>query len=431
MARIALYAGGGAPYHHAGVLARDGNHIAFVFPDEIRDGVLEAFDVFVLPGGSNRAMLGQLEPLGSDGARAIVSFVEGGGMYVSSCAGSYCAANVGPAFRAACPVKDDLDLLDAAVFNDDPAYPFGLRSPGVGVLRVRNVAPGHPVMRGLPDVFSIVHYNGPLFVGAQALAVVDGAEADFTAGERFLDPDAPDDLLDRAVAAGAASVVVGERGAGRVVLFGSHPEFGINPAMDDQHPASQMLLNAVGWQIETTGGCRDVLPVLRMDDVGGDRGELAADVAHAAEAVRSAAAAIADLGPSPWLERSRAMSVFGREPADVLSGALLDIDRLIREIIERAPVVPAGILGFRAHEQFDGGYNGVLALLETASVQLDRARALWTAPVPDQAPANAYAELETSPYHQVAGSYLAAVGTIASAALLCRATVPAPSPVLP
>jgi hypothetical protein len=416
VARVALYGGGGSPYHHAAVLAGRGHHVAFVFPDEIRAGALEAFDVFVVPGGGHRAMLGQLEPLGSDGARAVTRFVEGGGMYVSSCAGSYCAANVGPAFRAECPVKDDLDLLDAKVWNDDPRYAFGLRSPGVGVLRLRNVAPEHPVMRGLPERFAIVHYNGPLFVGATALAVVDGRGAAFTEGERFLDPEAPDDLLDRAAAEDVASVVVGRRGDGRVVLFGSHPEFGVRPAMDDEMGAAQMLANAVRWQVDEAGERDGPLPDLAMDaDAGGGADEVIAR----ADDVRAAAAAVAALGPSAWLARERAMSIFGREPAEIVAGALEDIDRLASEVALAAPAVPSHVLGFRAQAGYDGGYTGVLALLETAVEQLRAARERWEVE-PGPPPENAYAELEVSPYHLVAASYLAAVGTVASAALLCR-----------
>jgi putative intracellular protease/amidase len=417
MARVALYGGGGSPYHHAAVLAARGHHVAFLFPDEVRAGALEAFDVVVVPGGGHRAMLGQLEPLGSEGARAIARFVEAGGMYVSSCAGSYCAANVGPAFRAECPVKDDLDLLDARVWNDDPRYAFGLRSPGVGVLRLRNVAPEHPVMRGLPERFPIVHYNGPLFVGATALAVVDGRGEAFTEGERFLDPGAPDDLIERAAAEGVASVVVGERGAGRVVLFGSHPEFGVRPAMDDEMAAAQMLANAVQWQVDEAGERDGALPRLAMD--GAENGDVGAVISRVGD-VRAAAADLAASGPGAWLGRERAMSIFGREPQEIVAGALEDIDRLAAELAEAAPSMPSHILGFRAPAGYDGGYTGVVALLDIAIEQLRTALRRWDAE-PGPPPENAYAELDVSPYHLVAASYLAAVGTVASAALLGRA----------
>src|SRR5262245_61514849 len=69
MARIALYGAGGAPFHHAAVYARAGHDVDFVFPQDILDGALAGFDAFVMPGGGYRAMFGQIEPLGPDGAR--------------------------------------------------------------------------------------------------------------------------------------------------------------------------------------------------------------------------------------------------------------------------------------------------------------------------------------------------------------------------
>ena len=49
---------------------------------------------------------------------------------------------------------------------------------------------------------------------------------------------------------------------GRVVLFGSHPEFGIAPAMDDPWPAARMLLNAVDWQLGERGAVTAPRPSL-------------------------------------------------------------------------------------------------------------------------------------------------------------------------
>jgi hypothetical protein len=403
------------------VLAARGHEIAFVFPDEVRAGVLEAFDVFVIPGGARRSMIGELEPLGSAGARAVVSFVEAGGMYTSSCAGSYCAADVGPEFRALCPVKNDLDLCDVRVFNEDPAYPLSLRSPGVGVVRLRNVAPRHPVMADMPEVFEIVHYNGPLFCGGGTpLAVVDGPEAAFTPGLQRINPDVDDDLLDRAAAERVASIVITDRGAGRVLLFGSHPEFGVRPAMDDELGAARLLHNAVQWQASMTERQSNPRPALAMDaEPAESHDQLVEKARELADAVRAGAEAIGAREPTAWLERRRALSLFGREPTEVFEGALADIDRLATEVAEMVPAVPSQILGFRPRQTYDAGYTGVLALLEMALAQIRLADAEWSADVgPD--PADAYDNLDRSPYHLVAGSYLAAVGNVGSAALLSR-----------
>jgi hypothetical protein len=421
MARIALYGGGGAPFHHAGVLAGAGHELGFVFPEEIRGGVLAGFDAFVVPGGGREAMVGQLDPLGPDGADAIDRFVQDGGMYVSSCAGSYCAATVGPAFRAVCPVKNHLDLLPATVWNEAGGHNFGLRSPGIGVIRLRNVAPEHPVMAGIEEVFPIIHYNGPLFAGAQALAVVEGDDPRFTAGGRLIDPDAEDDLLSRAAAEGIASIVAGERGRGRVVLFGSHPEFGVSPAMDDPWPAARMLLNAIDWQLAEHGAVDAARPALAMDRAPErDHAVLVAEVGSLAGEIDALADDLGARAPTAWFEPRRAMSLFGRSAPEIFAGALDDIHRLAKETAMLAPEVPAAILGFAPAQAYDGGYSGVIALLELGRDQLAQAVAKWD-DEPGEEPTTPYEQIAASPYHLVAASYLAAVGTVASAALLSRA----------
>ena len=57
----------------------------------------------------------------------------------------------------------------------------------------------------------------------------------------------------------------------------------------------------------------------------------------------------------------------------------------------------------------DGGYHGVVALLEQSVALLDRTLATWDFD-PGEPTQNPYQHMETSPYHLVAGSYLAAVG---------------------
>src|SRR5581483_229736 len=89
LVRVGLYGGGGAPFNHAGILAACGFPAVFLSDADVRAGGLADVDVFVMPGGGERAMFGQLEPLGEAGCRAIAEWVRAGGMYVGCCAGSY------------------------------------------------------------------------------------------------------------------------------------------------------------------------------------------------------------------------------------------------------------------------------------------------------------------------------------------------------
>jgi len=417
-ARIALYGAGGSPYHHAAVFARAGHEVEFVFPDDVRAGALDGFDAFVMPGGGYRAMFGQIEPLGAGGARALREYVQRGGMYIGCCAGSYDAARVADSFLALCPAQGEMCLLDATVWNEG-GEEWGLRSPGIGVLRAQTVAPEHPVMAGMPASFEIAHYNGPLFEGATALARVAGRTERFTAWEETLGATPARALIDDA--AGVANIVAGPCGEGRVVLFGSHPEFGFSIAMEDEQLPGRMLLNAIDWQLAESGAPERPRPPIFTDAApgGGDP----ARVVELAEALGERTAAIRARGEDArWLAPRFAMSVFGLPSNEVWRSSLDAIDRLATGAARLAPATEPRVLAFRPPDawELDGGYHGVIALLEQSLQLLDRARTTWDFD-PGEPTENPYEHMTTSPYHLVAGSYLAAVGRVGAAALLCIA----------
>jgi hypothetical protein len=412
-ARIALYGAGGSPYHHAAIFARGGHEVEFVFPQDILAGALDGFDAFVMPGGGYRAMLGQIEPLGADGARALRAYVEGGGMYIGCCAGSYDAATVPEVFLATCPAQAEMCLLDARVWNDGGGEEWGgLRSPGVGVLVAETAAAEHPVMAGMPARFEIAHYNGPLFTGAQPLARVVGRTERFTPWEHMLGDRSEHALIDDA--AGVSNIVAGPCGDGRVVLFGSHPEFGFSVAMEDEQPPARMLLNAIAWQLGEN-------PVERpRTSILADREGEAEPVDGLVSALHERTAALRALGTgAKWLQPTYAMSTFGRSGAEVWTLSLDAIDWLADAAAQRAGAVEPRVLGFRPEGDLDGGYHGVVPLLEQSLDMLDRALADWDFD-PGEPGGNPYQHMLDSPYHLVAGSYLAAVGRVGAAALLCQ-----------
>ena len=428
MPRVAIYGSGGSPYHHAAIFAGAGSEVSFVFPTDIEAGALDAYDAFVMPGGGYLAMKGQLDPLGAAGCQAVRRYVERGGMYIGSCAGSYSAATVPASFLRMCPMQADLRLLDSQIWNgtDSPSF-VGIQSPGIGVLQAENSCPGHPVMTGMPSAFRITHYNGPLFTGGEGLAVVRGKTADFTAAEEFLGGPADQLLIDQAAAAGAANIVAGRRGNGRVVLFGSHPEFGTSAAMDDASEAALMLLNALRWQLDesVSPGRRPAAIVseghVSAETAAADLDRLPALVARMTERCGELGA----VSDSPgWLSEKAALSMFGLSAQDIWNAALERIPELAREVLAAAPDVGPDLLSFRAPADWplDGGFHGVVPLLEQADEQLARARASWDM-TPSGDGTDPYADILDSPYHLVAGSYLAAIGRAAGAALLCRSAL--------
>ncbi|GIH21198.1 BPL-N domain-containing protein [Rugosimonospora africana] len=421
MARIALYGAGGSPYHHAAILARAGHAVAFVFPADIIGGALAGFDAFVMPGGGYRAMQGQLEPLGAVGCRSIRDYVAGGGTYIGSCAGSYDAATVPARFLRVCPEQAELCLLEARVWNDGESVLGVIQSPGIGELEAVNAAPEHPVMAGMPATFRITHYNGPLFVGGHALARVGGPTSKFTPAEEFLQPATAPRLIDQAVEAGVANIVAGEFGAGKVVLFGSHPEFGSSLAMDDVGIAATMLRNAVAWAGDGQRDVRATLADRPVPDAVRD-----ADLHRLPQLVDEIAARCAALSKReepPWLAPSAAMALFGRTGAEVWADALRQLPAFAAAAAAGAPDLGTPLLSYRppADWSVDGGFHGVVPLLEQAVGLLARAEENWSGSYRAEDP---YEHLRDSQYHLVAGSYLAAVGRAASAALLTRMTPP-------
>jgi len=458
--RVGLYGGGGAPYNHAAILAACGFPVRFLSDADVRAGRLAEVDVFVMPGGGFRAMHGQIEPLGEEGCRAIADFVRAGGMYIGCCAGSYdCIVN-SEGFLRSCPAQGHLQLINASPWRSDGAVEFlDLQSPGVGVVTVRNERPEHPVMFGMPEEFPIAHYNGPVLdplpervvAGSSAavgLARFSGWTEQFTPAEGFAGPPAGDDstYLARAVAAGRYSIMAGEIGLGRVVAFGSHPEFGFNLPMVRWEQPARMFANAVLWQATADGRPSSPRNRPASGRISLPPGSALDDITPAATALIERVHALQkrSSGESPgWLEPQYAMSVFGLPPDEIWRRSLSEIESLANEatsLAERlsgqiAAIPPSAIdahvrdallqlehwlLDERPAEwEQDGGYQGVLALLRTATRMCDKALANWEIALgPPDGP---YGYVHDNPYHLVAGSYLAAIGCVAGAVQLLRA----------
>ncbi len=454
--RIAVYGGGGAPYNHAAAYGELGFHVDFVFPVDVRAGVLSGYDMFVVPGGGNRAMMGQIDPLGEEGCKAIASFVNAGGMYLGCCAGAYDVSLVAPEFLQICPTQEHLQMVNAAVWNSGTEW-LGIQSPGVGVLRSR-LAVEHPVTFGMPDEFPITHYNGPFYrlqpgtIGlasdAVGLLTVAGYDPGFTPSERFLDGVIADSelLVSRAVDFGAYNAVAGSYGKGRVVIFGSHPEMGLSLDLDRWDAPVRMLANAALWQaIEGSG--------TRSEGRASDAPRSGASALASLVSARPKIARVVDLAEdllardtstAGWLDNSLAMSTFGLSGAEIwtrnLAGFRSGADAMLVSIAALEAKVatasrhvgdPHGAAAVAVAEldkainhvtpiewDIDVGYEGLLQQLDRATDMLEKAIANFDR---DFAPdANPYAYLGESPFQLAVGSYLSAAGVFANCALLLR-----------
>jgi len=448
-ARVAVYGGGGAPFHHLALL-RDLGFVADpIMPAQIRDGALANYTAFVMPGGGWHAMQGQLCALGHDGCATVAAFVRAGGLYLGSCAGAYDAALVPPSFHTVCPEQRAMQLINADVWNGADVTWGGLQSPGIGVLEVEVTQPTHPVLANVPRRFHMTHYNGPLFLPtdtvipdaspAQGLVRVHGLTERFTPSERFLASEAPAGpaLAARAAAAGIFNVVAGTLGAGAVLLCGSHPEFGLDLSLDGVGVGALLLANALAWHTHDQSAPTEPVWPSASAPIG-------TAVAHARARVLQLKQAVGRLTtinatPQWWLDPHYSLSQFGYAPGEIWPLELRRLEMRAREIdacLDRlearvvvldesavSAVVPRIVrdLTYRpaAIEEQDGGYQGVASLLDSAVTLLETASQRLSAPAPAR-PTQPYEEAATNPYHLAVGSYLAASGLVAGAALLLR-----------
>lgn len=451
--RVRAYGSGGAPYHHLALAALFGADVGPVSAEQIRTGGLDGADVLVVPGGGARAMAGLLAPLGADGAATVRAWVERGGMYIGSCAGSFLPAAVGESFWNENPQARQLCMLNAQLYNRADSEWAGLTSPGVGTVHVVNERPRHWLARGLPPLFRLVHYNGPMFdatagappsparVGGATLSEVVGvvrfseATADFTPGEAFLGsmPDGPT-LFESGVAAGAFSAVEGVYGEGAVVLYGSHPEFGLDTVQVGWDEGVRLFANALVRQ-----ACR------RSDagTPGGEAGDVLAGAGLEPEAVarglRQAAVLAGDHAgrfedlarqdPGDWAAPGAVARFMGLEPPALWRQAALDAAAASRAtaayLTKLTPFATpmAGIGGWlsaQAPEAQDYGFVGLLPLLERVGAMLTAAHAAMSSqPFALSGP---YDALDRHPYQLGVSSYLSAAG-LAAAGLMAAVVI--------
>ena len=475
--RIGVYGGGGAPYNHARILSELGFLTDFVSPRDITGGRLSEFDALVVPGGGMLAMKGQLDPLGKEGCEAISHFVRDGGMYLGFCAGAFDAAIVADSFVAVCPYQPSLRLVNAAVWNSSDTEWIGLESPGVGVITARNLRPEHPVMVGMPEEFEITHYNGPLFEpcldgveGASepfGLAAVAGFTDEFTPSEYFLrfseydrGAAANDDLLiSRAAQEERLNIVGGYYGLGRVILFGSHPEFGGDFLGDKWGLAARMLANAAFWQASHVAEPRPVnrTPVLGTAisyPPGHGLTGVSRRLGPVMRRVERLRARSKGVEPS-WLSDELAMSIFGLSGQEIWDRGLAAFDdvaekmeltlrgekELVAEALKLAQVLRntgatealsmaddlemavlklEEAIHYRTPPEWhqDFGYEGVLQILDRMESQVQAAKD--NLGVSLEPSSNPYQHFESSPYQLMVGVYVSALGLLTNAWLLLQ-----------
>lgn len=460
--RVGVYGSGGSPYHHAALAALWGTDVRPVHGEEIRAGGLKDFDVLVVPGGGAQAMAGLLSPLGNDGADAVRAFVEGGGMYIGSCAGSFLPVRVGTSFWEENPSASRMCMVDACLVNSGDSEWAGLTSPGVGTIVAGPSRPRHWLARGLPPRFHLVHYNGPMFDVAwtgdePALGHAEGvvrfleATDDFTPGEAFMGgmdfgeaalgsmgststTSLGSTLFERGVAAGAHTALAAEVGKGIVVLYGSHPEFGLDEVQLGWSDGVRLFGNALAEQARRQtaervskepehSGSSNLRVSEELERAAGRFGELARTFTTFAEVpferVARGGTLPTFLGRAPedvWRDGCRAASRAAITAARQLT-AWQQLDALGSE----PSAALSTWLWHRPTREQDYGFVGLAPLLDVIESMLQHANTSLTSSTAPAPLEHAYDGLDWHPYQLTASSYLSAAGLTASATLAVAA----------
>ncbi|MBA2666544.1 MAG: hypothetical protein H0U69_05865 [Trueperaceae bacterium] len=436
---IGVYGSGGAPWHHLALAAAHGAEVRPVRAYDVAAGRLEGVDALIVPGGGATAMAGLLAPLGADGTAAIRAWVRRGGTYVASCAGSVLPLALAGAADAALPFARALRMLDVPLANPGDATLGGLSSPGVGRIRVR-VDREHPYARGLPEQVELIHYNGPLFdlraapPGVRAFAWPTAPTDAFTAAEAFLPEGAESrtpTTIERCIAAGAATGIEAAFGDGRVVLFGSHPEFGLGPLLLGWGAGADLLVAALAHRPPRSERGRE--PgfgwSVSQEHAGRSAPELAAGAVDDLHRMSARFAALAQKPPDAWLDDTHAARFHGRDArsawhddtraaAHVATAAALDLATLAPD----ATSVDTPWLDDAARADQDFGAMGLTQLVGRIDAMLSAAEG--AAERPPRRPVHAYDLFDEHPYHLAVASYLSAAG-LSAAALLVVATIAA------
>jgi putative intracellular protease/amidase len=218
--RAALYDAGGVGRNGPVALEKDlalmsGIVVRRIGPVEITGGVLDQFDVLIVPGGSGSK---QAKAIGTEGCKAIADFVKNGGGFVGFCAGAYLAAN---------NYTWSLKIIDADVIDRKHW------KRGTGGVKIELTPEGRKMLNGNCDLIDIRYANGPILQPGEDPDIPDFKPLAFYRTEINKNNAPPGVMKD------TPAIIAGQFGAGRVFCSSPHPEYteGLEP----------FVHNAVRW----------------------------------------------------------------------------------------------------------------------------------------------------------------------------------------
>jgi glutamine amidotransferase-like uncharacterized protein len=202
-ARIAVYdaqgTGGKGVPRVLEIVADAGMLAERVGPDDIREGVLDQFDLVVFSGGTGS---GQANALAQRGREEVAKFVERGGGYLGICAGSYLACD---------GFSWGLGVVDARTVS--PKW-----RRGRATVELQLTEKGKEILGEGGEFLDVLYANGPILMRSPSDAV-----AEFETLAKFQTETAKNGTPE-GIMVGSPAIVAGTCGKGRVICFSPHPE---------------------------------------------------------------------------------------------------------------------------------------------------------------------------------------------------------------
>lgn len=181
------------------ILRKAGMKARAVSADEVKNGVLEEFDIFIIGGGSGTAFNASLGP---DGGQLVMEFVKKGGGVLASCAGGYSFV------RGHNEALKYIEIANARCIDTAG----GRWARGKGVVEIIPEESDAPTRK-------MFYANGPLW------EITDAPGFGRIAALARFKTDIKQEGDEGGIMPGTPAILGGSYFDGRFVLFSAHPEF--------------------------------------------------------------------------------------------------------------------------------------------------------------------------------------------------------------
>jgi putative intracellular protease/amidase len=229
--RVALYdsggVGGSGPRNVQEVMTGIPQSLTWrVGPSDIREGVLDHFEVVIFPGGSGSK---QAAALGIEGRKQVRAFVERGGGFVGICAGAYLAA---ANYKWSLKIADYRTFCEAREIPEVGRKSMWYRGPSATVT-MELTDEGRRILGKQTGPFPVRYHNGPIVSPANLANLPDyQVLAWFRSEVALYEPQ-------KGTMVNTPAIITSDFGKGRVLSISPHPE--------SSRDLRSMVARAIQW----------------------------------------------------------------------------------------------------------------------------------------------------------------------------------------